>query len=166
MNDQTHDPLDQEPPECSFCFKPQHEVIRLFDGPTAQICNECVELCAQVFREQCTKLHIPDSTDDSVDAAMPLDIGGSPATTTNRRRGGYWRNVWTSELGQPDARVVGRERMTLLSDGMWLGRGRWPSHEIAEQKAIESMEHNILRGRSLYTWLGAIWLPGRRDRRH
>jgi ATP-dependent protease Clp ATPase subunit len=30
---------------CSFCGKSQHEVFKLIAGPTAFICDECVELC-------------------------------------------------------------------------------------------------------------------------
>ena len=33
---------------CSFCGKSQHEVRKLIAGPTVFICNECVELCADI----------------------------------------------------------------------------------------------------------------------
>jgi ATP-dependent Clp protease ATP-binding subunit ClpX len=37
---------------CSFCGKGQHEVKKLIAGPTVFICNECVELCAEIIREE------------------------------------------------------------------------------------------------------------------
>ena len=33
---------------CSFCGKNQHEVKKLICGPTVFICDECVELCADI----------------------------------------------------------------------------------------------------------------------
>jgi ATP-dependent Clp protease ATP-binding subunit ClpX len=36
---------------CSFCGKSQHEVKKLIAGPTVFICNECVELCVDIIRE-------------------------------------------------------------------------------------------------------------------
>lgn len=36
---------------CSFCGKSQHEVKKLIAGPTVYICNECVELCMDIVRE-------------------------------------------------------------------------------------------------------------------
>ncbi len=36
---------------CSFCGKSQHEVRKLIAGPTVFICNECVELCLDIIRE-------------------------------------------------------------------------------------------------------------------
>ena len=36
---------------CSFCGKSQHEVRKLIAGPTVFICNECVELCSDIVRE-------------------------------------------------------------------------------------------------------------------
>lgn len=37
---------------CSFCGKSQHEVRKLIAGPTVFICNECVELCMDIIREE------------------------------------------------------------------------------------------------------------------
>lgn len=37
---------------CSFCGKSQHEVKKLIAGPTVFICNECVELCVDIIREE------------------------------------------------------------------------------------------------------------------
>jgi ATP-dependent Clp protease ATP-binding subunit ClpX len=37
---------------CSFCGKNQHEVVKLIAGPTVFICNECVQLCVDIIKEE------------------------------------------------------------------------------------------------------------------
>ena len=37
---------------CSFCGKSQREVRKLIAGPTVFICDECVELCMDILREE------------------------------------------------------------------------------------------------------------------
>ena len=37
---------------CSFCGKSQHEVRKLIAGPTVFICDECVELCKEIIKEE------------------------------------------------------------------------------------------------------------------
>jgi ATP-dependent Clp protease ATP-binding subunit ClpX len=37
---------------CSFCGKSQHEVRKLIAGPTVFICDECVELCMDIIKEE------------------------------------------------------------------------------------------------------------------
>jgi len=37
---------------CSFCGKSQHEVRKLIAGPSVFVCNECVELCNDIIREE------------------------------------------------------------------------------------------------------------------
>jgi ATP-dependent Clp protease ATP-binding subunit ClpX len=43
---------------CSFCGKSQHEVKKLIAGPTVFICDECVELCMDIIREESKTAHI------------------------------------------------------------------------------------------------------------
>ncbi|AUG53074.1 ATP-dependent Clp protease ATP-binding subunit ClpX [Thalassospira marina] len=47
---------------CSFCGKSQHEVRKLIAGPTVFICDECVELCMDIIREE-HKTHLVKSAD-------------------------------------------------------------------------------------------------------
>jgi ATP-dependent Clp protease ATP-binding subunit ClpX len=47
---------------CSFCGKSQHEVRKLIAGPTVFICDECVELCNDIIREE-TKTALVKSKD-------------------------------------------------------------------------------------------------------
>ncbi|MEP2027750.1 MAG: ATP-dependent Clp protease ATP-binding subunit ClpX [Paracoccaceae bacterium] len=57
---------------CSFCGKSQHEVRKLIAGPTVFICDECVELCMDIIREE-TKASGLKSTDG---VPTPKDICG------------------------------------------------------------------------------------------
>ncbi|WP_221792640.1 ATP-dependent Clp protease ATP-binding subunit ClpX [Aquisediminimonas sediminicola] len=50
---------------CSFCGKSQHEVRKLIAGPTVFICDECVELCNDIIREE-TKGGLAAKRDGSV----------------------------------------------------------------------------------------------------
>ena len=55
---------------CSFCGKSQHEVRKLIAGPTVFICDECVELCMDIIREE-TKNNLIKSADG---VPVPRDI--------------------------------------------------------------------------------------------
>jgi ATP-dependent Clp protease ATP-binding subunit ClpX len=50
---------------CSFCGKSQHEVRKLIAGPTVFICDECVELCNDIIREE-TKGALAKKSDGGV----------------------------------------------------------------------------------------------------
>ncbi len=41
--------------QCSFCLKEEHQIAQMVAGPGVFICNECVDLCAQIFREGAAK---------------------------------------------------------------------------------------------------------------
>lgn len=47
------------PVYCSFCGKPNHEVLVLIAGPSVGICAECVDLCAQIVAEKRAALPCP-----------------------------------------------------------------------------------------------------------
>jgi len=55
---------------CSFCGKSQHEVRKLIAGPTVFICDECVELCMDIIREE-SKTSLVKSSDG---IATPTEI--------------------------------------------------------------------------------------------
>ena len=55
---------------CSFCGKSQHEVRKLIAGPTVFICDECVELCTDIIREE-SKTSLVKSRDG---VPVPRDI--------------------------------------------------------------------------------------------
>ena len=58
---------------CSFCGKSQHEVRKLIAGPNVFVCNECVELCMDIIREE-DKTQLVRGEDESVPA--PSEIKG------------------------------------------------------------------------------------------
>lgn len=49
---------------CSFCGKMQSEVRKLVAGPTAYICDECIELCRYIVEEEDDKLQDKDVKKD------------------------------------------------------------------------------------------------------
>ena len=54
---------------CSFCGKSQHEVRKLIAGPSVFVCNECVDLCNDIIREE-----VNFSIDDDVNLPKPKEI--------------------------------------------------------------------------------------------
>ncbi len=51
---------------CSFCGKSQHEVRKLIAGPSVYVCDECVELCNEIIREE-----IDEQKSDGNDDRLP-----------------------------------------------------------------------------------------------
>jgi ATP-dependent Clp protease ATP-binding subunit ClpX len=51
---------------CSFCGKSQHEVRKLIAGPSVFICDECVDLCNDIIREE-----VQDDTSESASEKLP-----------------------------------------------------------------------------------------------
>jgi len=51
---------------CSFCGKSQHEVRKLIAGPSVYVCDECVELCNEIIREE-----IDEQSNDSDNDHLP-----------------------------------------------------------------------------------------------
>ncbi|MBF0256372.1 MAG: ATP-dependent Clp protease ATP-binding subunit ClpX [Gammaproteobacteria bacterium] len=56
---------DSKPLYCSFCGKSQHEVKKLIAGPSVFICDECVELCNDIIREDM------DNSEDAGQGSLP-----------------------------------------------------------------------------------------------
>jgi len=53
MSDDKHNKgEDEKLLYCSFCGKSQHEVRKLIAGPSVFVCDECVELCNDIIREE------------------------------------------------------------------------------------------------------------------
>ena len=57
---------------CSFCGKSQHEVKKLIAGPSVFVCDECIDLCNEIIRDE---LHAGlDAGETRGDLPTPLDI--------------------------------------------------------------------------------------------
>ena len=56
---------------CSFCGKSQHEVRKLIAGPSVFICDECVELCNDLIREEVQE---GGEAKESSDLPVPQEI--------------------------------------------------------------------------------------------
>src|SRR5210317_1458352 len=52
MNEHKNEGKNKTTLYCSFCGKSQHEVKKLIAGPTVFICDECVELCMDIIKEE------------------------------------------------------------------------------------------------------------------
>ncbi|ARU26437.1 ATP-dependent Clp protease ATP-binding subunit ClpX [Cellvibrio sp. PSBB006] len=65
MTDHTSDAGDKNGKllYCSFCGKSQHEVRKLIAGPSVFICDECVDLCNDIIREEIQESSIEGSSD-------------------------------------------------------------------------------------------------------
>jgi len=57
---------------CSFCGKSQHEVRKLIAGPSVFVCDECIELCNDIIREESNNT-VPGKSDRS-DLPVPREI--------------------------------------------------------------------------------------------
>ncbi|WP_372769607.1 ATP-dependent protease ATP-binding subunit ClpX [Pseudoalteromonas sp.] len=60
---------------CSFCGKSQHEVRKLIAGPSVYICDECVELCNDIIREEIKDIAPAQASQDSL--PTPKEIRGN-----------------------------------------------------------------------------------------
>lgn len=61
---------------CSFCGKSQHEVKKLIAGPSVFICDECIELCNDIIRDESPTEGAASKTSRS-DLPSPAEIKGS-----------------------------------------------------------------------------------------
>lgn len=75
MTDHTNDSGDKSGKllYCSFCGKSQHEVRKLIAGPSVFICDECVDLCNDIIREEIQESAIEGASDK---LPKPHEISG------------------------------------------------------------------------------------------
>lgn len=59
---------------CSFCGKSQHEVRKLIAGPSVFICDECVELCNDIIREEVEEKHASSGATEQIKLPTPKEI--------------------------------------------------------------------------------------------
>ena len=63
---------------CSFCGKSQHEVKKLIAGPSVFICDECIELCNDIIRDELPAGAI--GKDEKSDLPTPAEIKANLTT--------------------------------------------------------------------------------------
>ncbi|MCI5898183.1 MAG: ATP-dependent protease ATP-binding subunit ClpX [Anaerovoracaceae bacterium] len=56
---------------CSFCGKPQDQVRRLVAGPNVYICDECIELCQDIIKEEFAAAEAYEANDVRIDGHLP-----------------------------------------------------------------------------------------------
>ena len=61
---------------CSFCGKSQHEVKKLIAGPSVFICDECIELCNDIIRDE-VPADSPAAKAGKSDLPIPSEIKAS-----------------------------------------------------------------------------------------
>ena len=54
---------------CSFCGKSQHEVKKLIAGPSVFVCDECIELCNEIIRDE-----LPATTEGAEANRGPIGV--------------------------------------------------------------------------------------------
>lgn len=105
---------------CSFCGKSQHEVRKLIAGPSVFVCDECVDLCNDIIREEIQeqessgedrKLPSPQEIKDTLDEYV---IGQdkakkvlSVAVYNHYKRLGYESKKGEVELGKSNILMIG-----------------------------------------------------------
>jgi ATP-dependent Clp protease ATP-binding subunit ClpX len=52
---------DKKTLHCSFCAKGQHDVQKLIAGPTVFICDECIDLCVDIIKDEVKIKHVQDT---------------------------------------------------------------------------------------------------------
>ena len=107
---------------CSFCGKSQHEVRKLIAGPSVFICDECVDLCNDIIREEVQEA-APEGSSDKLPAPREIKdildeyvIGQQRAKKVlsvavynhyKRLQAGESRNKDDVELGKSNILLVG-----------------------------------------------------------
>ena len=105
---------------CSFCGKSQHEVRKLIAGPSVFVCDECVDLCNDIIREEVQgkesqskqrKLPIPAEIKDTLDQYVIGQEGAkkvlSVAVYNHYKRLNYEKSAADVELGKSNILMVG-----------------------------------------------------------
>ncbi|SDL91802.1 ATP-dependent Clp protease ATP-binding subunit ClpX [Oryzisolibacter propanilivorax] len=106
---------------CSFCGKSQHEVKKLIAGPSVFICDECIDLCNEIIRDE-----LPAAADGTRDARNDLPTPGEIKTNL-------------------DSYVIGQEKAKrTLAVAVYNHYKRLRHKEKAGKDEVELSKSNIL----------------------
>ena len=73
MSDKDNNKEEDKLLYCSFCGKNQNEVRKLIAGPSVYICNECIDLCNDIIKEE-----ISEATESEEESfPVPIEIKAS-----------------------------------------------------------------------------------------
>ena len=105
---------------CSFCGKSQHEVRKLIAGPSVFVCDECVDLCNDIIREEIQekdsetgtkKLPIPEEIKNTLDEYVIGQENAKKvlavAVYNHYKRLNYENSAGGVELGKSNILMVG-----------------------------------------------------------
>ena len=105
---------------CSFCGKSQHEVRKLIAGPSVFVCDECVDLCNDIIREEiqdkesektARKLPIPEEIKNTLDEYVIGQEGAkkvlSVAVYNHYKRLNYDKSKGGVELSKSNILMIG-----------------------------------------------------------
>lgn len=105
---------------CSFCGKSQHEVRKLIAGPSVFVCDECVDLCNDIIREEIQekeaesdrkKLPVPEEIKQTLDEYVIGQENAKKvlavAVYNHYKRLGYDRRTGEVELGKSNILMIG-----------------------------------------------------------
>jgi ATP-dependent Clp protease ATP-binding subunit ClpX len=104
---------------CSFCGKSQHEVRKLIAGPTVFICDECVELCMDIIREENKSSMVKSSdgvpTPQEIIATLDEYVIGQPRP----RRSSRWpcTTITSASITRPNPDEVELAKSNILLVG-------------------------------------------------
>ena len=65
---------ENTPLKCSFCGKPQSQVNRLVAGPGVYICDECIQVCQEILKENYPEEHAENAAETPVRLPKPKEI--------------------------------------------------------------------------------------------
>ena len=82
MSDKDNNNEEEKLLNCSFCGKNQNEVRKLIAGPEVFICNECIDLCNDIIKEE-----ISEASEEEVGFPVPIEMKNNWNTFIDE----YWQ---------------------------------------------------------------------------
>jgi len=123
---------DQTTLYCTFCGKSQHEVRKLIAGPTAFICDECVDLCTNIIE-----------TDDDLELFRLMKASEESGTTPYPRLLELARRMPTEELA--DDVELGRKGVERIRAALQAIERSRRDGEVSADEAQQTAQRDLKR---------------------